>query len=99
MPKRCSISARAAITDETALLRVATEGRIAVGLDVFVQEPLPPDSPWRGLRNASLTPHIAGPTVDRYPDAGAFALKNLRAYAEGRPLEAVVTPAIYDQST
>ncbi|MEY3774892.1 MAG: D-3-phosphoglycerate dehydrogenase [Verrucomicrobiota bacterium] len=92
-------TARAAITDETALLRVATEGRIAVGLDVFVQEPLPPDSPWRGLRNASLTPHIAGPTVDRYPDAGAFALKNLRAYAEGRPLEAVVTPAIYDQST
>ena len=33
------------------------------------------------------------------PDAGAFALKNLRAYAEDRPLEAVVTPEIFDHST
>ncbi len=92
-------TARAGITDEAALLRIAQEGRISVGLDVFVQEPLPPDSPWRGLRNASLTPHIAGPTPDRYSDAGAMALRNLRAYAAGRPLEAVVTPTIYDQST
>lgn len=92
-------TARAAITDEAALLRIATEGRISVGLDVFVQEPLPADHGFRGLRNINLTPHIAGPTVDRYPDAGAFALQNLRAYAEGRPLTAVVTPAIYDQAT
>ena len=41
----------------------------------------------------------AGPTLDRYPDAGAFALRNLRAYAAGQPLEAVVTPVVYDQST
>lgn len=92
-------TARAAITDEAALLRIATEGRISVGLDIFVQEPLPADHGFRGLRNVSLTPHIAGPTVDRYPDAGAFALKNLQAYAAGRPLEAIVTPAVYDQST
>jgi phosphoglycerate dehydrogenase-like enzyme len=90
---------RGAVVDETALLRIAREGRISIGLDVYTVEPLPADSGFRELPNVSLTPHIAGPTIDRYPDAGAFAVKNLRAHAEGRPLEAVVTPEIYDQSS
>ena len=90
---------RAAIVDEVALLRVAREGKIFVGLDVFTEEPLPVNSGFRGLTNVSLTPHIAGPTLDRYPDATAFALRNLRAYATAEPLEAVITPEIYDRST
>lgn len=90
---------RGAVVDEAALLRVVREGKIAVGLDVYTQEPLPANSEFRALPNVSLTPHTAGPTIDRYPDAGAFALKNLRAYVEDRPLEAVVTPEIYDQSS
>lgn len=91
--------ARAGITDEAALLKVAGEGHISVGLDVYVQEPLPADSAWRGLRNASLTPHIAGPTLDRYVDAGAHALRNLHAYAADQTLTGVVTPQGYDQAT
>src|SRR5688500_14567610 len=90
---------RGAVVDEAALLRVAREGKIGIGLDVYTIEPLPADSGFRSLPNVSLTPHIAGPTIDRYPDAGAFALKNLRAHAECRPLEAVITPEIYDQSS
>jgi phosphoglycerate dehydrogenase-like enzyme len=90
---------RGAVVDEAALLRVAREGRISIGLDVYTVEPLPADSGFRALPNVSLTPHTAGPTIDRYSDAGAFAVKNLRAHAEGRPLEAVVTPEIYDQSS
>ncbi|MDB6092589.1 MAG: serA 1 [Verrucomicrobia bacterium] len=90
---------RAATVDEAALLRVAREGKIFVGLDVFVEEPLPVDSGFRGLRNVSLSPHIAGPTLDRYVDATAFALRNLRAYARGEKPEAVITPEIYDRST
>lgn len=90
---------RGSVVDESALVRVAQEGRVLFGLDVFAEEPLPLSSPLRGLRNVWLTPHLAGPTSDRFADAGAFALRNLRAYAEGRPLDAVVTPAIYDGST
>lgn len=90
---------RGAVVDEEALVRVAEEGRIAVGLDVFTTEPLPASSGFRKLPRVSLTPHVAGPTIDRYADAGALALKNLRAYLEGRPLEAVVTPETYDSST
>ncbi|MBL9203819.1 MAG: hydroxyacid dehydrogenase, partial [Opitutaceae bacterium] len=56
---------RGAVVDEAALLRVAAEGKIQVGLDVFTQEPLPKDSGFRGLRNVTLTPHLAGPTTDR----------------------------------
>lgn len=91
--------ARAGITDEDALLRVAKEGNIQVGLDVFVQEPMPVDSGWRGLRNVSLTPHIAGPTLDRFVDGGRHALRNLRLYAAGEPLIMPFTPAAYDAAT
>jgi phosphoglycerate dehydrogenase-like enzyme len=90
---------RGAVVDEDALLRIAREGRISVGLDVYTTEPLPADSGFRALPRVSLTPHTAGPTLDRYPDAGAFALRNLRAHVEGRPLEAVITPETYDQSS
>ncbi|HEY1108206.1 MAG TPA: hydroxyacid dehydrogenase [Opitutaceae bacterium] len=90
---------RGAVVDEDALVRVASEGKIAIGLDVYVTEPLPADHPLRTLPRVMLTPHTAGPTLDRYPDAGAFALKNLRAYAEDRPVEAIITPEIYDQSS
>ncbi len=90
---------RGAVVDEAALLRVAREGKISVGLDVYTEEPLPADSGFRALPRVNLTPHNAGPTLDHYPVAGAFALKNLRAYAAGQPLEAVITPAIYDASS
>jgi phosphoglycerate dehydrogenase-like enzyme len=90
---------RGAVVDEAALLRVAREGRIMIGLDVFGVEPLPPDSGFRGLPNVTLTPHLAGPTTDRRRDAGEFGVANLRAYAEDRPLQAVITPKVYDAST
>jgi len=90
---------RGAVVDEAALARVAAEGLIQVGLDVFATEPLPTDSPLRGLPNVSLTPHTAGPTNDRRRDAGDHALANLRAYAARQPLQALITPAIYDVST
>ncbi|MBQ4086211.1 MAG: hydroxyacid dehydrogenase, partial [Clostridia bacterium] len=36
-------------------------------LDVYEQEPLPMESPLRGLENVLLIPHMGGPTTDRYP--------------------------------
>jgi phosphoglycerate dehydrogenase-like enzyme len=90
---------RGAVVDEEALLRVARDGQISVGLDVYATEPLPAESGFRTLPSVTLTPHTAGPTIDRYPDAGAFALKNLRAHAAGEKPEAIVTPEVYDRST
>jgi phosphoglycerate dehydrogenase-like enzyme len=90
---------RGCVVDEAALLRVATEGKIQVALDVFEEEPLPPDSPLRGMPNVTLLPHLSGPTRDRRRDCGALALKNLRAYLRGEPQQAVVTLDVYDRST
>lgn len=90
---------RGLVVDEAALVRVAREGRVLFGLDVFAKEPLPPDHPLRGLRNVMLTPHLAGPTTDRRRDAGRHALDNLRAYLAGEKPASVVTPEAYDEAT
>jgi phosphoglycerate dehydrogenase-like enzyme len=90
---------RGAVVDEEALLRVAREGRIQVGLDVYATEPLPADSGLRGLSNVALLPHLGGPTTDRCRDAGEFAQTNLRAYVSGNGLESVISPEVYDVST
>ena len=90
---------RGCVVDEAALARVAREGKLQIALDVFEQEPLPPDSPFRGLPNVTLLPHLGGPTRDRRRDCGALALKNLRAFLRREPQEAVVSLDIYDRST
>ncbi|MEJ6602194.1 MAG: hydroxyacid dehydrogenase [Verrucomicrobiia bacterium] len=90
---------RGATVDEIALEKIAREGEISIGLDVFSQEPLPADSGFRGLSNVSLSPHLAGPTSDRRRDAGAHGLLNLAAYLNGEELSGQITPVVYDHST
>lgn len=90
---------RGCVVEQEGLLRVAREGKLQIALDVFEQEPLPPDSPLRGLPNVTLLPHLGGPTRDRRRDSGALALRNLRAFLRGEPLDAVVTLEVYDRST
>jgi phosphoglycerate dehydrogenase-like enzyme len=52
-------TSRAQIVDETALIRVLQERRIAgAALDVFEIEPLPVKHPYRDLDNVLATPHI-----------------------------------------
>ena len=65
----------------------------------FTEEPLPPDSPLRGLPNVFLTPHIAGPTLDHYADLGWFALRNVARYFKGEPLQAIIDMYRYDHQT
>lgn len=90
---------RGATVDEAALEKIAREEKIFVGLDVFSTEPLPADAGFRGLKNVSLTPHLAGPTTDRRRDAGTHSLANIDAYLNDEPLVGRVTLPIYDQST
>ncbi|KUO66320.1 MAG: glyoxylate reductase [Gracilibacter sp. BRH_c7a] len=57
-------AARGPVTDEKELLQALQSGKIsAAALDVFVQEPLPEDSPFWGLENVFITPHIGGRTI------------------------------------
>jgi D-3-phosphoglycerate dehydrogenase len=60
-------TARAHLVDTEALVQVLQHRRIAgAALDVFEQEPLPDDSPLRRLDNITLTPHLAGSTVEAF---------------------------------
>ena len=88
----------ATVGDET-LVRVAHEGQLQIALNVYEREPLPAQSPLRGLPNVILSPHLGGPTVDRRRDAGQFAVGNLERYLQGVPLAAESTLDIYDQAS
>jgi phosphoglycerate dehydrogenase-like enzyme len=93
-PSACLINvARGAIVDEPALIRALKEGWIAgAGLDVFVREPLPPESELWDLENLILTPHISGGTEIYSLRATEIFCANLRRYLAGQPLENVVDP-------
>jgi len=90
---------RGKVVDEAALARRAVQGDISVGLDVFETEPLPADSPLRGLPNAVLFPHTGGPTEDHYPLCAKAALDNLDAYLAGRPLVHPFSLEMFDRAT
>ena len=52
---------RGALADEDALASALTAGAIGgAALDVFAQEPLPPDAPWWDLPNVIVSPHMSG---------------------------------------
>lgn len=55
---------RGAVVRSDALVARLARGDIVGCLDVFDPEPVPADSPVRGMANVFLTPHIAGVTAD-----------------------------------
>jgi phosphoglycerate dehydrogenase-like enzyme len=79
--------ARGQMIDEAALARALRAGRLAgAALDVFSQEPLPPESPLYDLPNVIITPHVAG-AHRQYPDRAFEVFKtNLAAFEAGRPM-------------
>jgi phosphoglycerate dehydrogenase-like enzyme len=82
---------RGQIIDEEALVRALGEGQIAgAGLDVFAQEPLPPESKLWELPNVIFSPHVSGGREDYEEQAIGVFCKNLRRYLEGKRLVNVV---------
>jgi phosphoglycerate dehydrogenase-like enzyme len=79
-------TARAALVDREALIDVLRESRIAgAGLDVFHEEPIPPNDPVLALPNVVLTPHNAG-TTQQVIDVGLRqAVRNVASFLESRP--------------
>jgi phosphoglycerate dehydrogenase-like enzyme len=67
-------TARGSLVDEEALTTALYDGTIAgAALDVLENEPLPGDSPLRGLDNLLITSHLAGQTVEARTRAGLAA--------------------------
>ena len=79
--------ARGRVIDEAVLIRALREGWIAgAGLDVAVEEPLPPDSPLYSMPNVILTPHISGVSIHYGERLTELFADNLRRYRAGEPL-------------
>ncbi|MEW6665376.1 MAG: D-2-hydroxyacid dehydrogenase [Thermodesulfobacteriota bacterium] len=75
---------RGETVDEDALLQALKERKIAgAALDVFRQEPLPPDHPFWGLDNLVLTPHVGGVADIYLKQAVGVFKENLRRYLRG----------------
>jgi phosphoglycerate dehydrogenase-like enzyme len=75
------------VVDEKALIEVLTSRRIrGATLDVFVEEPLPEDSPLWNLDNCVVTPHNAGLSPLGDGRLVELFLDNLARYLRGDPL-------------
>lgn len=78
---------RGPLIDEAALIAALLENRIAgAALDVFAEEPLPPESPFWDLENVLITPHTAAVTErlwDRHYD---LIVENLKRFMNGEKL-------------
>jgi D-3-phosphoglycerate dehydrogenase len=80
-------AARGAIVDEQALIAALRAGRIAgAGLDVYAQEPLPPESALRNLPNVVLTPHQGHNVREFYQVAYTDTVENIAAFLAGSPI-------------
>ncbi len=70
--------------DLAAALRAGTIHGAAV--DVFAEEPVPPDNPLLGLPNCVVTPHIAAASADTFEPTMRQMFGNFERVARGEPV-------------
>jgi phosphoglycerate dehydrogenase-like enzyme len=78
---------RGALVIEDALLAALHEGRIAgAALDVFVEEPLPPQSPFWSAPNCLVSPHMSGDYAEFEATMADQFVDNWRRFLAGESL-------------
>jgi phosphoglycerate dehydrogenase-like enzyme len=88
-------TSRAPIIDRDALLAALREGRLGnAAIDVFDEEPLPADSPWRDadlIASGKLiaTPHVGYGALATYERMYRETAEDVRAFASGAPLRVI----------
>jgi len=84
-------TSRSALIDMDALAHALAEGRPATAaLDVFDEEPLPPEHPLRRLPNAALTPHLGFVAQPVFEQFAAGVVDCLTAWLRGASLPRVL---------
>jgi D-2-hydroxyacid dehydrogenase (NADP+) len=75
---------RGEVVDDEALIEALKNKKIAgAALDAFWQEPLPADSPFWGLENCIVTPHVGGMSDIYIQQSVKVFQENLRRYLKG----------------
>ncbi len=97
LPDRARIVSlgRGRVIDEPALREALEAGRIAgAALDVFADEPLPPEHAWWSVPNTIVTSHVAGLGRGYVERMIALLLENVRRLEADEPLVGVVDRAL-----
>ncbi len=78
---------RGPIVDEAALIAVLRDRRIAgAGLDVFDQEPMPKDHPFRTMDNVVATPHLGYNVNEAMHYWYTDTIETVQAFVNGSPI-------------
>lgn len=88
--------ARGGLVNEAALAAAIESGQVAgAALDVFEEEPLPPDSPLTRIRQLVLTPHLGASTAEAQESVGIEIAQSIRAaLLDGTIRNAVNMPSL-----
>jgi len=83
---------RGPIVKEADLIQALRSGTIGgAALDVYNEEPLPVDHPFRALDNTILSPHKGYVTEETYRIFYSGTVEAIRAWLDGQPIR-VITP-------
>ncbi len=86
-------TARAELIDEDALLDALKNKKIGgAALDVFKEEPLPATSPFVGLDNVTITPHLAGDCSNIFDITFKIVAKCIEDYFQSGNWTNIVPP-------
>lgn len=91
-------TARGPIVDEAVLTKALREGWIrGAGIDVFEQEPNPPDNPLLKLENAIFTPHSICLTDEFYITMWQEITNQITQMIRGEKPATLVNPEVWDK--
>jgi phosphoglycerate dehydrogenase-like enzyme len=82
---RLVLISRAAVADFDALCERIRDGRFLAAVDVWPEEPVPADSPFRSLDGLVFSGHRAGGIPQAFREIGDMVLDDLRQLERGLP--------------
>ena len=84
-------TARGGLVEQVALVDALRSGRLAsVGLDVFDEEPIPPDNPLLAMERCVVAPHVAWLTDETLQRSLVVAVRNSLAIRHRAPLQHLI---------
>ena len=75
-------------------MRLRSGAVAAAGLDVYDEEPLPPDHPFLGMDNVLVTPHVAFNTPEATHALLDISIENVAHYCRGDAINVVAAPGM-----
>jgi len=79
------VISRAHLVEYDTLIDMVNKRHFRAAMDVYPDEPIPPDHPVRQSKGTILTPHIAGHIPEIYANLGPMIINDLEAMISGFP--------------